>query len=82
MTLALGTHITPMPRETLRGYPTLDYGLRGEPDLTVRDMIDHLEGRQFARPPEIERMFAATTPRLPAARDRRRPRRPARSVRR
>lgn len=58
VTLALGTHITPMPRETLRGYPTLDYGLRGEPDLTLRDIVDHLEGRQFARPPETERLFA------------------------
>jgi hypothetical protein len=27
-----GTHITPMPRETLRPYPSLDFGLRGEPD--------------------------------------------------
>jgi radical SAM superfamily enzyme YgiQ (UPF0313 family) len=56
-TMALGTHITPMPRETLRGFPTLDYGLRGEPDLTLRDLLDHLEGRQFARAPEIERLF-------------------------
>src|SRR4051812_30346709 len=42
-TFALGTHITPMPRETLRPYPSLDFGLRGEPDLTLRDTIDHLE---------------------------------------
>src|SRR5262245_14997800 len=38
-TMAFGTHITPMPRETLRPYPALDYGLRGEPDLTLRDLI-------------------------------------------
>jgi radical SAM superfamily enzyme YgiQ (UPF0313 family) len=62
VTMAFGTFITPMPRETLRGYPTLDYGLRGEPDLTVRDLIDHLDGRQGARPPEVERMFAAHDP--------------------
>jgi len=56
-TFALGTHITPMPRETLRPYPSLDFGLRGEPDLTLRDTIDHLEGRQFERPAFIETLF-------------------------
>jgi len=56
-TLAFGTHITPMPTETLRPYPSLDYGLRGEPDLTLRDLIDHLEGRQFDRPADIARLF-------------------------
>lgn len=56
-TIAFGTHITPMPRETLRPFPALDFGLRGEPDLTLRDLIDHLEGRQFARPENIETLF-------------------------
>jgi radical SAM superfamily enzyme YgiQ (UPF0313 family) len=56
-TMAFGTHITPMPRETLRPYPSLDYGLRGEPDLTLRDLIDHLEGRQFSRPTNIQTLF-------------------------
>ena len=56
-TLAFGTHITPLPRETLRPFPSLDYGLRGEPDLTLRDLIDHLEGRQSDRPPAIMRLF-------------------------
>jgi radical SAM superfamily enzyme YgiQ (UPF0313 family) len=57
VTMAFGTHITPMPRETLRPYPSLDYGLRGEPDLTLRDLIDHLEGNQFTRPEPIEILF-------------------------
>jgi radical SAM superfamily enzyme YgiQ (UPF0313 family) len=57
-TMAFGTHITPMPRETLRPYPSLDYGLRGEPDLTLRDLIDHLEGKQFERPENIEVLFS------------------------
>jgi anaerobic magnesium-protoporphyrin IX monomethyl ester cyclase len=57
-TLAFGTHITPMPRETLRPFPSLDFGLRGEPDLTLRDVIDHLEGQQFARPEFIETLFS------------------------
>jgi radical SAM superfamily enzyme YgiQ (UPF0313 family) len=56
-TMAFGTHITPMPRETLRRYPSLDFGLRGEPDLTLRDIIDHLEGRQFDRPDDIQTLF-------------------------
>jgi len=57
VTIAFGTHITPMPRETLQPHPSLDYGLRGEPELTLRDLIDHLEGRQFARPDNIETLF-------------------------
>jgi anaerobic magnesium-protoporphyrin IX monomethyl ester cyclase len=57
VTMAFGTHITPVPRETLRPYPSLDYGLRGEPDLTVRDLIDHLDGRQAVRPENIETLF-------------------------
>jgi anaerobic magnesium-protoporphyrin IX monomethyl ester cyclase len=56
-TMAFGTHITPMPRETLRPYPSLDFGLRGEPDLTLRDIIDHLEGQQFDRPEPIAILF-------------------------
>jgi len=28
--------VTPMARETLRGFPALDYVLRGEPELTLR----------------------------------------------
>jgi anaerobic magnesium-protoporphyrin IX monomethyl ester cyclase len=58
VTFAFGTHITAMPRETLRPFPSLDFGLRGEPDLTLRDVVDHLEGRQFSRPPSIERLFS------------------------
>lgn len=42
-TIAFGTHVTPMARETLRAYPALDYVLRGEPELTLRELIDTLE---------------------------------------
>jgi anaerobic magnesium-protoporphyrin IX monomethyl ester cyclase len=56
-TMAFGTHLTPMPRETLRPFPSLDFGLRGEPDLTLRDLIDHLEGNQFSRPAHIDKLF-------------------------
>ncbi|HEY4691539.1 MAG TPA: radical SAM protein [Anaerolineae bacterium] len=43
-TLAMGTHVTPMARQTLEPYPTLDFVLRGEPELTLAELIDTLEG--------------------------------------
>ncbi len=61
-TIAFGTHITPIPRETLRPYPSLDFGLVGEPDLTIRDLLDHLENRFAERSPEIQRLFEKTDP--------------------
>jgi anaerobic magnesium-protoporphyrin IX monomethyl ester cyclase len=56
-TMAFGTHITPIPRETMRAFPALDFALVGEPDLTVRDLIDHLEGKTGQRSPMIEQIF-------------------------
>jgi anaerobic magnesium-protoporphyrin IX monomethyl ester cyclase len=56
-TIAFGTHVTPIPRETLRAYPSLDFALVGEPDLTIRDLLDHLEGKLDRRPPEIQKLF-------------------------
>ena len=61
-TIAFGTHVTPIPRETLNAYPALDYVLVGEPDLTIRDLMDHLEGRVDRRPPHIEKLFAEHDP--------------------
>ena len=61
-TIVFGTHVTPIPRETMRPYPSLDFGLVGEPDLTIRDLLDHLEGRIDQRPPEIAGMFDAHDP--------------------
>jgi anaerobic magnesium-protoporphyrin IX monomethyl ester cyclase len=56
-TIAFGTHITPIPVETMRPYPSLDFALVGEPDLTIRDLLDHLEGKIELRSPEIKLMF-------------------------
>jgi len=42
-TIAFGTHVTPIPRETMRAFPNLDFVLRGEPELTLRELIDTLE---------------------------------------
>jgi len=67
ITIAFGTHVTPIPRETMRAYPALDYSLVGEPDLTLRDLLDHLEGKIADRPPEIEKLFEDHDPEYEAA---------------
>jgi anaerobic magnesium-protoporphyrin IX monomethyl ester cyclase len=56
-TIAFGTHVTPIPRETLRSYPSLDYVLVGEPDLTIRDLLDNLENKVDQRPENIKILF-------------------------
>jgi radical SAM superfamily enzyme YgiQ (UPF0313 family) len=43
-TISFGTHVTPMPLETMERYPALDYVLRGEPELALRELVDALEG--------------------------------------
>ena len=40
VTLAFGTHVTPMPASTMMAYPALDYVLLGEPELTLRELVD------------------------------------------
>jgi len=40
VTMAFGTHVTPMARETLRAFPALDFALRGEPEMVLRELID------------------------------------------
>jgi radical SAM superfamily enzyme YgiQ (UPF0313 family) len=61
-TMAFGTHVTPIPRETMRAFPALDFTLVGEPDLTVRDLVDHLEGKFDQRSPEIQNIFEKHDP--------------------
>ena len=60
-TIAFGTHVTPMPFETMRDYPALDFILRGEPELTFRELIDVLEHRSRA-PEWAARMFKEADP--------------------
>ncbi len=43
LTMAFGTHVTPLARETMCAFPALDFAIRGEPELTVRELIDTLE---------------------------------------
>jgi radical SAM superfamily enzyme YgiQ (UPF0313 family) len=61
-TIAFGTHVTPIPVETMRPYPSLDFALVGEPDLTIRDLLDHLENRFSERSPEVLKLFEKHDP--------------------
>lgn len=62
LTIAFGTHVTPIPRETMRPYPAIDLILMGEPDLTIRDLLDHLENKVDMRPANIAKIFADHDP--------------------
>lgn len=57
VTIAFGTHITPIPVETMKPFPSLDFGLVGEPDLCLRDLIDHLEGNLDNRPALVQTLI-------------------------
>ena len=43
ITIGFGTHVTPMPRETMSMFPALDFVLRGEPELVLRELLDTLQ---------------------------------------
>lgn len=60
-TITFGTHVTPLAIETMRPFPALDYILRGEPEMTLREVIDTREGRtEFS--PEILRLYTSCDP--------------------
>ncbi|MDX1523998.1 MAG: radical SAM protein, partial [Anaerolineae bacterium] len=44
-TMAFGTHVTPNTLNTMTAYPALDFILRGEPELTLRELVDALDGK-------------------------------------
>jgi anaerobic magnesium-protoporphyrin IX monomethyl ester cyclase len=56
-TIAFGTHVTPLPSETMRDYPALDFVLRGEPELSLRELIDVLERGSASHPDWVIRLF-------------------------
>jgi anaerobic magnesium-protoporphyrin IX monomethyl ester cyclase len=60
-TIAFGTHVTPIPQRTMEAYPTLDFVLRGEPELSLRELIDSLE-RRTPSDPQIVRLFCDSDP--------------------
>jgi radical SAM superfamily enzyme YgiQ (UPF0313 family) len=45
ITMAFGTHVTPLAVETMRPYSSLDMCLRGEPEVTLREVVDTITGR-------------------------------------
>jgi anaerobic magnesium-protoporphyrin IX monomethyl ester cyclase len=57
-TMAFGTHVTPMPTQTLESFPSLDFVLRGEPELTLRELLDTLEWMAGATPPQRDPALA------------------------
>lgn len=61
-TIAFGTHVTPIPRETMAPYPALDFVLVGEPDLAIRDLLDHMEGKIDQRDENMRGIFARHDP--------------------
>ncbi len=61
-TIAFGTHVTPIPKETLRSFPSLDFVLVGEPDLTIRDLMDYVDQKYEQRPENIKKLFAEHDP--------------------
>ncbi len=61
-TMAMGTHVTPMWRETMEPYPALDFVLRGEPDMTLREVIDTLEGKTPSDPRIIKLLEGTGSP--------------------
>ncbi len=58
-TIAFGTHVTPLTLETMRPFPALDFILRGEPEMTLRELLDTLEGRTPSDP-RVRKMLAET----------------------
>lgn len=49
-TMAFGTHVTPMPYETMDAFPALDFILRGEPEMTLRELVDYFEAKPSSDP--------------------------------
>ncbi|MEZ5361642.1 MAG: hypothetical protein R2748_04675 [Bryobacterales bacterium] len=49
-----------MPTETMQSFPALDYVLRGEPEVTFRELIDVVEGRESERPEWVTNLLDTT----------------------
>lgn len=60
-TIAFGTHVTPIPGRTMEAFPALDFVVRGEPELTLRELVDALEGRELTDP-RVAELFRDTDP--------------------
>ncbi|MBI5302414.1 MAG: radical SAM protein [Chloroflexi bacterium] len=63
-TMAFGTHVTPMPYETMDPFPALDFILRGEPEMTLREIVDTFESKP-ATDPSITKLLTDTGSQVP-----------------
>lgn len=45
-TIAVGPHITSLPKETLTRFPSLDFGILGEAEVTIRELVLALDNGQ------------------------------------
>ncbi len=44
VTIAMGPHVTDLPKESLEEFPYLDFVIKGEPEMTFVELIDVSEG--------------------------------------
>jgi anaerobic magnesium-protoporphyrin IX monomethyl ester cyclase len=63
-TMAFGTHVTPMAYETMEPFPALDFILRGEPEMTLREVVDAFEGKT-TNDPQIIKLLKDTGAEVP-----------------
>ncbi|MCB9159913.1 MAG: radical SAM protein [Caldilineaceae bacterium] len=63
-TMAFGTHVTPMTLESMRPFPALDFVLRGEPEMTLRELLDRLEGKTPTEPHIVKMLAETSTPQV------------------
>jgi radical SAM superfamily enzyme YgiQ (UPF0313 family) len=61
-TMAFGTHVTPLTLETMRPFPALDFVLRGEPEMTLRELLDTFEN-MTPNDPRVAKMVTETSQR-------------------
>jgi radical SAM superfamily enzyme YgiQ (UPF0313 family) len=59
-TMAFGTHVTPLTLETMRPFPALDFVLRGEPEMTLRELLNTFENKTPSDP-RVAKMLAETS---------------------
>ena len=55
-TVAFGPVVTPVAQDLLRRFPALDYVLCGEPEVTLRELVDTVDSHWEQRPPEIAQL--------------------------
>jgi anaerobic magnesium-protoporphyrin IX monomethyl ester cyclase len=68
-TIAFGTHVTPNTLNTMKTFPALDFVLRGEPELTLRELVDALD-HKTGQNETMENLMGKTDPtRVPISAD-------------